>query len=348
MRDHAIGINSDKILTVEFLNAFFILIILYLHHAMYTRYNIKILPEYNLNLYLQKMAVGGFLFLSGFKLTCSKIEYPVGSFIKNRFFKIYLPYLLAVICYSIIVFPYINLGQFPNYKNVIIHALGIQSIFPNIFGSQYLTLWFVSVLFLCYVFFLLTRKIIIRSYLFTIKLTFIIFIIFIIQLYSNSIIGHVVFSEDVIFYLVYFAFGMLYAKNNQIEKIGTIILLFTSTFFLICTLYFNTYKPQVLGKGFLLAFSYIISHTAFYIFVFKHFKQLCLSKQMISLIRYISFASFFTFLFHRSVWTIMNFVWFDVSIRHSFYIIIFAPIIIFVGCHRFQSYYNQTILRAWS
>lgn len=343
MQDLATGTYNDKISTIEFLNTFFILMVLYLHHTMYTKYNIKLLPEYNLNLYLQKMAVGGFLFLSGFKLTCSKIDDSFGSLFKNRFFKIYIPYLLAVICYSVIVFPYVSLGKFPNYKNIFIHILGIQSIFPEIFGKQYLTLWFISILFICYAFFLLTRKIIIRGNIFIIILAFIIFIIFIIQSYGNSLIGYAMFSNDVIIYLVYFAFGMWYAKYNQIEKISTIILLSAFSLFLICTLYLNTYKHQVWYKGLFLVFSYIISNIAFYIFIFKHFKHLRLSKPIISVIKYISFASFFTFLFHRPIWSIMNFVWYDVSLLHSFYIIIFAPIIIFVGCHRFQSYYNLTI-----
>ncbi|KPA14028.1 membrane protein containing Acyltransferase 3 domain protein [Candidatus Magnetomorum sp. HK-1] len=344
MYDHTIRPSENNITTVEFLNSFFIIIILYLHHTMYMIYHIKLLPEYNLNLYLQKMAVGGFLFLSGFKLTHSKIKSSVGAFIKNRFFRIYLPYVLAVICYSGIVFPYINLGRFPNYKNVFIHVLGIQSILPGVFGSQYLTLWFVSFLFLCYAFFLLTRKIVTRSSLFLMSLAFSILIILIIHLYSTSIMGIAIFSKDILIYLIYFAMGMLYAKNRFImEKTNSIILLVVSIFGLISTLYFYTYKPQVWGDELILAISYIISSIAFYILIFKGFKQYRPSRQIKSLIQNMSFASFFVFLFHRPVWSIMNLVWFDISILHSLYMIVFAPIVIFVGCHRFQSGYNRLL-----
>jgi peptidoglycan/LPS O-acetylase OafA/YrhL len=311
---------------------------------MYTIYHIKLLPEYNLNLYLQKMAVGGFLFLSGFKLTQLKIKSKAGTFIKNRFFKIYLPYVLAVICYSGIVFPYINLGRFPNYKNIIIHILGFQSVLPGIFGSQYLTLWFVSLLFICYAFFLITRKIATRNSLFLMTLAFSIFIILIIHSYGISILGITILSKDISIYLIYFAMGMLYAKNRLImEKPNSLILLVASALGLINTLYFYTYKPRAWGYGFILAISYIISTIAFYVLIFKWFKQYRPSRQIKSLIRHISFASFFIFLFHRPVWSIMNFVWFDSSILHSLYMIVFAPIVIFIGCHRLQSGYNRLI-----
>jgi len=345
MLDQKLGLNNSNILTIDFLNTIFILTVLYLHHTMYTIYNIILLPEYNLNIYLQKMAVGGFLFLSGFKLTCSKIEYPAKLFIINRFFKIYLPYLIAIICYSFFVFPYINKGQLPDYKNVIIHVLGIQSIFPNFFGSSFITLWFVSILFICYIYFLLTRNIINRTILFLITQIFTISVIYIIQKYSNFIIGFEFFSKDVIIYLSYFAAGMLYAKNYKLNKISSILLISISALFFFIALYFNTYKNELFNKEFFFNFSCIISNILFYILIFKHFKNLPLSHQISSLIINISFASFFVFLFHRPIWSIMNFVWFEVSLLHSFYIIIFAPIIIFIGCHKFQSFYNRTILR---
>ena len=144
--------------TVDFLNTIFIVMVLYLHHSMYTTYAIKLLPELNFNLFLQKMAVGGFCFLSGYKLTLSKIHTPVKAFIINRFFRIYLLYLAAVICFSVIVYPYLNYGRFPDLGTVLVNASGFQSVVPGLFGTGYLTLWFISFLFLCYIFFLAARK----------------------------------------------------------------------------------------------------------------------------------------------------------------------------------------------
>ena len=343
MNDHSIRADERDITTVEFLNSFFIAVILYLHHSMYTIYHIKLLPAFHFSLYLQKMAVGGFFFLSGLKMTQSKLKSPVGAFIKNRFFRIYLLYVLAVICYSVIVFPYINLGRFPNYKNVIIHALGIQSIFPGVFGSGYLTLWFISFLFLCYVFFLFTRKIVTRNSLFIGALAAGILIIYIIHTHSISL-GVVIFRKDIPIYLAYFAMGMFFAENRfKAEKVNSFFLLVVSTLGLIGALYFFTYKPRVCGKEVIPVIFYIISSIAFYVLIFKAFKRYRPTKQIKSLIQYMSFASFCVFLFHRPVWSVMNLVWFDASLFHSLYIIVFAPIIIFLGCHRLQIGYNRMI-----
>lgn len=325
--------NRDgNALSVEFLNAIFILIILYLHHPMYTKISIKLFPEYYLNLYLQKFAVGGFLFLSGFKMAISKIDYPILSFVKNRIFKIYIPYVIAVFCYSIIVHPYIYRGQNPDYRNVIVHLLGIQSVFPDIFGGQFFTLWFVSVLFICYAFFLLTRKLFVKNPLFIIIIISIVFAI--------NISKYGFLSKDLVIYLVYFVIGMLFAKNDQLVNINAIILLAVFSIFLLFALYLYTSIYQIWGKDLFSVLSCIISSTALFICTFKEFRCFKLSKPVVIAIRYISFASFFVFLFHRPIWSMMNFVWYDVSLYHSLYVIIFVPILIITGCHWFQNQYN--------
>lgn len=343
MSDHTTRVNEKDITTVEFLNSFFITVILYLHHSMYTIYHIKLLPTYNLNLFLQKMAVGGFFFLSGLKLTQSKSDTPLGSFIKNRFFRIYLLYFLAVVSYSLIVYPYINLGRFPDFKNVIVHALGIQSVLPSIFGSSYLTIWFISILFLCYLFFMFTRKIVRKNALFIFVLGAAILIILVIHDLGKRY-GILIFRKDICIYLVYFGLGMLYAVNRKnAEKIKIGILFFALISGLIGSLYFFTYKPKIWARELMTIFLYILSNISMYVLIFKGFQKYEPSKQIKKLIQYMSFASFCVFLFHRPVWSIMNLVWFNASILHSLYIIVLGPACIFVCCFRLQNGYNLLI-----
>jgi len=53
---------------------------------------------------LQKFAVGGFLFLSGYKLALSKRDEPAQTFLLNRFLRIYPLYFLAVVLFSCLIF----------------------------------------------------------------------------------------------------------------------------------------------------------------------------------------------------------------------------------------------------
>ena len=310
---------------------------------MYTIYHIKLLPTYNLDLFLQKMAVGGFFFLSGLKLTLSKSDTPFGTFIKNRFFRIYLLYFLAVISYSFTAYPYINWGRFPDFKNVIIHVLGIQSVLPGLFGETYLTLWFISVLFLCYSFFILTRKFIRKSTLFIMVIGAV--ILFVLTLHNlGKHYGIIIFQEGIGAYFVYFGLGMMYALNRKnIEKINFGVLFFTLISGLIGSLYFFTYKPQIWGRELITFFLYITSNISLYVLIFKGFQKYKPPKQIKILIQYISFSSFCVFLFHRPIWSIMNFVWFNKSFLHSSYIIILGTTFIFVICFRLQKGYNFTI-----
>jgi peptidoglycan/LPS O-acetylase OafA/YrhL len=339
--DQTNGLNEKDVTAVEFLNSFFITIVLYLHHGMYTAYHIKLLPTYNLNLFLQKMAVGGFFFLSGLKLTQSKSNTPFGAFIKNRFFRIYLLYFLAVICYSIIVYPYINFGRFPSFNIAIIHALGLQSVLPNFFGRNYLTLWFISNLFLCYIFFLLTRKLVRKNANFILSLTTAILIFFTIHNCGKHY-DVIIFPRDIWIYFVYFGLGMMYAINREnAEKLNVIILFITLISGFLGSLYFITYKPQIWGQELINFFFYSISNISSYILIFIGFQKYNPSKEIKTLIQCISFSSFCVFLFHRPIWSIMNFLWINISFLHSSYIIILGTVCIFIICFRLQKGYNH-------
>ena len=335
--------RQTDITTVEFLNSLFITTILYLHHSMYTAYHIKLLPEWDLNLYLQKLAVGGFFFLSGLKMTQSKSETSFTSFISNRFFRIYVLYVMAVISYSIIVFPYLNWGRFPDLKNVIVHALGIQSVIPGLFGKGYLTLWFISFLFLCYAFFLISRKTVQNSLKFLTVLGISILFITAVH-YLGKQIGMAIFRPDISIFLVYFGLGMLFAVNRQtFERINRFLLLLLIVVGLVGALYFLSHKSQIKLQGFVTFLFYLTSHMAFYLLMFKKLSTYQPSKQMKALLKYTSYASFCVFLFHRPVWSVMNLVWFKTSLLHALYIIVFSPICIFIGCHRLQTEYDKLV-----
>lgn len=313
---------------------------------MYTGYNANTLPLYSLNLYFQKMAVGGFFFLSGLKLISSKLETPLRSFIKNRFYRIYLLYFFAVTSYSIIVYPYINRGLFPDFKNAIIHALGIQSILPGIFGNDYPTLWFVSILFLCYIFFIFTRKIVINKIIFIMVLGGAVLIVLTIHNLGKHY-GVIIFRKDICIYLVYFGLGMLYAINRKnIEKIKIGILFFAHIFSFIVALCFFMYRLPIWNQELITICSYIVSNIALYILVFKILQKYRPSRQIKTLIQYTSYTSFCVFLFHRCIWSIMNFVWFNVSFLHFLYIIVLGTACIFVCCYKLQNNYNF-LIRKW-
>ena len=149
---------STKLNSIVMLTVVCLLSVLILHHPTYTLDYLSPIRKFYVHDFLQKFAVGGFIFLSGFKMAKSKASNTIKEFLINRFLKIYPLYLLALILFSFIVYPDFNNDIFPSWKNFVLHAFAFQSIFPDLFQANYHTIWFISIIFICYGFFLLLRR----------------------------------------------------------------------------------------------------------------------------------------------------------------------------------------------
>ncbi|MFV9645986.1 MAG: hypothetical protein ACNYWU_09205, partial [Desulfobacterales bacterium] len=100
--------NSSELNPVHLINALLISVVLYLHHGSYANNYFSLLNEYYIHYLLQKLAVGGFFFFSGVKLTISNLNYPASTFCKKRFFRIYILYFFALFIASFTSYPFLN------------------------------------------------------------------------------------------------------------------------------------------------------------------------------------------------------------------------------------------------
>ncbi|MEO0770850.1 MAG: hypothetical protein AAFY72_15760, partial [Cyanobacteria bacterium J06649_4] len=97
-----------------YMTLIFVSVVLMLHHVNYTHDYLWEIShrffhpyETGVDQLFQKFAVGGFLLLSGYKLSLSKVSEPVVPFLFNRLKRIYPLYLLALIVSSPAAYPHL-------------------------------------------------------------------------------------------------------------------------------------------------------------------------------------------------------------------------------------------------
>lgn len=328
-------------IAIGLLNTLFIIAILFLHHIAYTPYyfEISFIP-----LFLQKLSVGGFLFLSGYKLSKSKSEDSVKDFAVNRFFRVYLLYIFGIIIFSFTAYPYMNKGHLPSYQNFIMHALCLQAILPNFLGNNYFTLWFFGVLFYCYCFFLFTRKIADKSFLFVLLTLLNICMFFLLSNIAKKISINL-FQPDLSVYLIFFALGMIFChQHKHINALSYKYYLFLFCVgFISMSLFYIFLFSGMWYNGYLELFFMLISTIPFYLMVFKISAEFKIPNPVLKFCNFISYSSFCVFLFHRSLWSVMAVVWYEKTLYQFLYIVLFGTLLIFVFSYCMQRTYNSMI-----
>jgi len=335
--------HNSKINVIDIINPLLISIVLFLHHVSYTNNYFAPLYDFRINRLLQKFAVGGFFFFSGLKLSVSNINYSTWTFFKKRFTKIYFLYLTALILGSFTFYPFSNNGEYPSIETFIQHLFCLQTIFPTLFGF-YKTIWFVSILFFCYLFFIFSRNDLNNSIVFILK-TCTIFI-FISSCYLITIKNSFqLFIGDFSIYVSFFAAGMFFSKLRLIDDkkylhvangaIGSLLLLIMYKTININTWYeYITYSFLVLSSN--ISLLYLLC-------IMLNKVHLNFSSNTIKLISKYSYGSFCVFLFHRSIWSLMSMCWPKGSFAQWVFIIVFGIPVIIILSFFIQLSYNQIL-----
>lgn len=344
--------NVDiKLDPVVLLNVIFVLIVLALHHSNYTYDYIWPLRHFNIHKYMQKLAVGGFLFLSGYKLTASKKLIPPLSFLANRFVRIYPPYFLALIAHSFTAYPQ-EYGELPSINNFLFHASLLQSLSPGLAGGNYLTLWFVSVLLFCYLFFIGTRRLLDnpKAYVF-----YFLILATIICVVRNAFAqaNIMVFTNGFAIYLAFFASGMLYSvQEDRIQSftqkkavllLGLPIVVASWT----CLIASFSVFPRE-ENIYLYTFrflSILITTVPFFLLILRHSHRIRIRFSLNRVLTMMSFSSFLVFLFHRPIWSAMENIWPARSIMQSSFILLLGLPTIFGLSYLGQSIYKSMLDR---
>jgi peptidoglycan/LPS O-acetylase OafA/YrhL len=333
--------NHSELNPVHVINSLLISIVLYLHHSSYTNNYFSILTKYHINGLLQKFAIGGFFFFSGLKISISYFDYKITSFAINRFLRIYILYLVSLIIASFTLYPFLNNGLYPTINNFIFHVLCIQTIFPNYYQHNYHTLWFVSILMYCYLLFIILRNDIPNLKKFIVKLISIIVLISTVSLYTFDK-TYKIFSFDFSVYLLFFSIGMLASRYTISTKniycfaiglIGNILL-----FIIYNKIVINTWYEYLVYLSFI-----ILSNLALFKLLCVCVKSINFTKDIKRIISYYSFASFCIFLLHRSIWSIMAYIYPKGTLLQWVYIIFLGiPIIVYCS-HLMQRCFNLII-----
>lgn len=316
---------------VELWTAIFILIVLYVHHAGYTSYYIF----FNSPIPLNYLAVGGFFFLSAYKLTKSKMKDSFTGFWKNRLIRIYPIYFIALILFTIFVYKSFNLGNF------IIHALALQILFPDLFGANYLTLYFIALLFMYYMIFSITKQ-----YLNNLKKFLLISsLIFFVCLFVDWITsGLQIFEYRFFLYYPMFITGMIFSyyelqikKNKYFNNISSLlvsIIIFIIVYIIKVSLDITDIYFEITANFYLIPFFLFIIST--------NFKKSNINM-INSFIKKLAYASFCIYLFHRPIWQFLGDIWYERSIAQWFFIMFFGFALIYTISYFIQSKYDFLI-----
>jgi len=336
----------NQVDTIKLLTASCLLIVLLLHYPSYTRDILSPLRKLHIDLYLQRFAVGGFIFLSGFKLASSKLSTSVKNFIANRFFRIHLLYLITLIVYSFTVYPFFNNHKLPSWQNFVFHSIGLQSIIPNAFGSNYHTIWFISVLYFCYAFFLISRTTLYKPIYFVIVSVLFCSSIWLLR----SLFGYhniIFFQQDLELYVSFFAFGMASSQSffkTKINILNSKLLFFISISSGVLFLILSSIKDFT-NNIFLVFIQFtvlLLSILSAYFLVFRF--KFSLPNNIYYLLDKIVESLFCVFLLHRPIWTVLFWFWSERSLIQGAYILIIGlPIILFIS-FKLQTSYNNLVL----
>lgn len=346
--------NTSKVDNIAWMNLLFIFLVLLLHHVNYTQDYLWAIThrfinpyESGINQILQKITVGGFLFLSGYKLALSKQFEPTKEFLFNRFLRIYPLYFLAVVLFSFTVYPHIN-GERPNLGNFAIHALALQAWLPNLYQDNYLTIWFVSNLLFCYFMFILLRRYLSNSRHFLLVMLAIVLAINLIRIIALKLADIEMFSGHFDIYFLFFAFGMWCSQRQEKStSYSRKRFFFALVLLIVCTISFvymnlllssNWFGYLLLERIFILGFTLPI----FYLFLWMPLKK-SLSNKAAYIINYVGSASLCIFLFHRPLWTLMYRMSPGKSYPQSLFILGLGIPLIFVISYQIQSFYNSRL-----
>jgi peptidoglycan/LPS O-acetylase OafA/YrhL len=343
--------NLTTVDSVIWLNLIFVGVVLLLHHVNYTQdyfwaiaHRFIDVYQYKVDKLLQIFSVGGFLFLSGFKLAKSKSSTSSISFIKSRLVRIYPLYLLAVVVSSVTTYPYLT-GQFPSIPNFLIHALCLQSILPDLFQANYHTIWFVSHLFCYYGLFL-----ILRSQVKTPKTFFALVGLIIASIYGLQFLASLfklkLFLPGFDMLFLFFPLGIFYAHHGKgIDRFKPQLLFLIAAvclpgFVIVKNLLANDALPQaVLERCFAIG-----GFIPLYVGLLKVCAPIKVPQRVAILMQQLSVASFCAFLFHRALWAVLAQLWSQKSYAQSGLVLGIGIPLLFVSSYWLQVGYDRYIL----
>lgn len=287
--------NKERLYEFDALRAVATLLLLALHSEVFAFNNVLGVDLNPIALFVGAFLLGAFFFMAGYfeEISMAKNHWNWIHFLKTKFTRMAPPYWFALILF-VFVIGYSLKKTFDQW----VYILNLQFIFSPAYVKQLLTLWFISVLVAYYLLFIVLRSWIKSERMFFISLTIIFSILFMVHI--NTQYFDIRFFE---YALPFFIGGFMARNPNIMQKFMNISVYIKLLFWLISV--YLLWNLQALGyqtKNLFLLFTinlYIFA--TIWLFLALFHTQIGKWKIWI----FISYASFFIYLYHRPIWDVL-------------------------------------------
>lgn len=287
--------TKSRLYEFDALRAVATLLLLALHSEVFAFDNVLGVDLNPIALFVGAFLLGSFFFMAGYfeEISMKKNQWDWIYFLKTKFIRMIPPYWFALILF-VFVIGYSLKKPFDQW----VYILNLQFIFSPAYVKQLLTLWFISVLVAYYLLFIILRSWIKSERIFFIALTIIFSMLFVVHIRTQYF--------DIRFFeyaLPFFIGGFMARYPNIMEKIMNISAYIKLIFWLISV--YTLWNLQALGyqtKNLFFLFTinlYIFATIWFFLALFRT----KIGKWQIWI--FISYASFFIYLYHRPVWAVL-------------------------------------------
>lgn len=287
--------SQPRLYEFDALRALATLLLLALHSEVFALNNVLGIDLNPFALFTGAFLLGSFFFMAGYfeELSMKKYGGDWLAFIKTKFIRMYPPYWIALILFVFVMGFSLNKAL-----DLWTYILNLQFILSPGFVKHLLTLWFISVLVAYYVLFIILRQIIKNEWILLTVLSIIFLGLFVLHL--NTSLLDIRFFE---YFFIFFIGGWLARNPFWMEKIKNTSNVIKLIFWLVgCYLLWivqvQAYPYQ--HPIFLIVVNiYILGG----IWVFLALFRTWVGKWKIWI--FLSYASFFTYLYHRPIWDVM-------------------------------------------
>jgi peptidoglycan/LPS O-acetylase OafA/YrhL len=319
----------------EILRALAITLLLF-HHGGF--YNFSIFG-FSLNIlqnYMELLLLGSFFFMSGYFSVSSLQRSSFGEFIKSRLLRIYLPYIVALVLFILLLELDVSL------TDIAIHLLGGQMLLSPQFTSPILTLWYIGLILVFYVLYGILYKLI-RS---PLVLFAALVAIFLLAAAIRMEWGFI--ARRFFYYFFIFLAGFFTARQQWLPALTSrrFFLLDKALAFAAGAALFTPVQEQV-GNAvnpLLLAAINIYTLSAV-IFALSLAKLLSPYLARFRFISTLSYASFFMYLMHRPVWALLLELYRPADLQAlSLYLIVVGGTTVLIVSYYLQRIYNRIFL----
>ena len=324
--------TTHQIVEFDFLRTVAILL-LFLHHGGIYNFSVFSLSLEIFKPYIEQLLLGSFVFMAGYLSVNSLEKSTLVGFFRRRLFRVYLPYLVALILFVLI------LDLDVTRLDLVIHLIGAQMLLSPEFTEPILTLWYVGLILTFYIIFGSLYK----SFKSPLYLAIAVVLIFAIT-YTLRLEWGIIGRRFFYFFFI-FATGILCAKTRKLRVLTTDRYFFIDKLLLLLfgIFFYGVYAdenefPLFLPR--LLAMDIYILAAVITILSFARLYRKYLSN--IWLISIISYSAFFAYLLHRPIWKALLSVYTPPTEQlTALYQILFGSAVVVVLSFVLQKTYNR-------